>query len=86
MAVPSITLGTGEIIVTETSSQLGLYGYDASKMKFGYVEAVFSTSDKTTVGTYIVFNPQDSRDFIYGSTKYYIVQENTILGTEPYTP
>lgn len=86
MAAPAITLSYGEVLVTETLSQFGLYAYDAEKIKFGYVEAVYSTSDKTSVGTYVVFNPQDSRDFIYGSTRYYIVKENSISGTEPFAP
>jgi len=83
MALPEIQLGTGEILVTETTSTLGLYAYDAQKMKFGYVEAVNSSADRAAVGNYIVFNPATAKDFVYGSTRYFIVKEDSISGIEP---
>lgn len=83
MAAPSITLANGEVLVTESSSTLGIYGFDYGEIKFGTVQAVYATSDKTTVGDAVMFNPKNAKQFFYGSTRYLIINENNISGKEP---
>lgn len=83
MAIPDITLGNGQILLHESSSTLGIVMNDMNLLRFGVVDAVYATADRTVAGDYVMFNPKEAQKFVYGSTVYYIVMEQNISGTEP---
>ncbi len=75
MSAPDITLGKGLILVTQSSSILGIE-FQSQGFLYGYVELVNDLSDMTAVGDTIVFMEKDViNSFRYGSSIYYVLNE-----------
>lgn len=85
MASPDITLQKGEVLVTQGASSSGIIPLSATIL-FGYVELVSEMCDSFVAGDYVMFNSQSASKFLYGSTIYYIIQEQVISGKEPPAP
>ena len=82
MAAPDITLVNGQVLVTESGSTSGIVAIDPTIM-FGTIEKVSDLTNTAIVGTSVMFNPQNGRQFMYGSTIYYLITEDNISGVEP---
>lgn len=84
--VPGITLNSPNVLVTQSgASTLGIENTQFGWI-LGSVEAVYDTSDKSSVGQTVYFDPTKAESFIYGSTLYYIVDENFASFVEPFAP
>jgi len=81
MALSDITLGKGEVLLTQSDSGLGIIPLDNTIM-FGVIQAVNDLCDTVIVGDYVMFNPTKTRRLMYGSTIYYISTEENISGVE----
>jgi len=82
MAAPDISLGKSEVLLINSASTLGIVPLDNTVM-FGTVEKVSDLCDAFSVGVAVFFNPTKARKIIYGSTIYYIIEEQNISGIEP---
>lgn len=85
MAAPDVILKTGTILVTQTTSVLGIEMVTQGFL-MGYVELVNDLSDSTAVGDIIVFNQKEViASFVYGSSVYYVLNEkqNTFKENPP---
>jgi hypothetical protein len=81
MPAPDIILDKPFLLVSLSASPLGIVPLKQGFV-IGYVEKVYETSDKTETGQYVMFDKDKSRAFVYGSTVYYIVDENDSLFQE----
>lgn len=83
MPLSDILLGTGDVLVTSVSTispTTGLTSVDG-KTLFGYVSAVYDSSDTIVVGNVVMFESAKARTLLYGSTQYYLVNEENISGS-----
>ena len=81
MAAPSIILNYPNILVSQTISSIGVE-IQSSGLIFGMIELIYDTSDKSAVGNIILFDPTKSIQMKYGSTIYYLLDENIASFTE----
>lgn len=74
MAVPSgIILDEPNILVSQSFA----ITEDASFGRItGTVELIFDTCDKAVVGQSVTFDPNNAQRLVYGSTIYYIIDQN----------
>lgn len=85
MAAPSITLSNGQILLTSSSSILGLYAINTGSkvpIAFGFVAAVSASVDGIAVDDNVMFDPDKAQKVIYGSTIYYLVDQQYVSGNE----
>lgn len=85
MAAPDITLGFKEVLLTQSSSVLGVISID-NKTQFGVVAKVSDLCDRFTVGDYVTYDPAKGRILLYGSTQYIFINEDNISGEEVSPP
>lgn len=85
MAVPDITLGAKEVLVTQGASGLGLTSID-NKTQFGIVAKVSDLCDNFIVGDSIMYEQTKGRSLMYGSTMYVLLTEENISGKEIIIP
>jgi hypothetical protein len=85
MAAPDIVLNYPNILVSQTISSITI-SIESFGMLYGYVEAVYETSDKTAIGDVILFDPKKAVQIRYGSTIYYMLDEETASFTETPPP
>lgn len=86
MAAPSITLGAGQVLITNSTSVLGIYSLD-NKVQFGTVALVNDLSDKVTVNDSVMYDKDKVQStLIYGSTLYLLIDEKYISGIETDLP
>ena len=79
--MPSITLYTTGVLLTETSSITGLSVEDETM--FGAVEAVGSGVSGYAAGDVVVFNPGDAKArFREGGVIYYVLDSSALILTE----
>lgn len=84
--IPGITLNAPNILVTQSgASTLGIQNAQFGWI-LGTVEDVYDTTDKSVLGQTVYFDPTKVQSFIYGSTIYYIVDENFASFVEPPAP
>jgi len=78
MPVPDITLDRPFILVTRTTSSLGISVLNnaGTDLSFGNVELVYETCDTIAIGDSILFNAKIAASILYGSTVYYLVNIN----------
>lgn len=89
MALSDLILSKGQIIVILSSgSSTGLVPPEGGQaLNFGTVQKVYDTSDKTTVGQNVVFNPDEAIQFmIISGTTFYVINEDNIRIKEPTAP
>ncbi len=83
MALSDFILKPGEIIVTKSTSTVGLAAVD-SALNFGTVQYVNQFSNKTTVGQSVMFDTTKGTQFMYISgITYYLINEDDVTGVEP---
>lgn len=80
-SVPDITLGKGQMLVTDNQSVLGITTISGN-LVFGTIQAIYSTSDNLAVNDNIMFDATKALQFIYGSTIYFLVTEDSVSGQE----
>jgi len=86
MAAPAITLGAGQVLITNSTSVLGIYSVD-NKVQFGTVALVNDLSDKVTVNDSVMYDKDKVQStLIYGSTLYLLIDEKYISGIETDLP
>lgn len=79
MALPDIILEYPKIIVSQTT---GTFGVEPFGLLYGRIEAVYSGSDISVVDNITIFDPTKGREFLYGSTIYWEIDEGTASLTE----
>jgi len=82
MPAPPIILARPYILVTLSESSVGVTSQKAGHV-FGYVEAIYDTCDDVTVGMRVLFDITQTKTLYYGSTQYYLVDEQHKLFKEP---
>lgn len=82
MAAPSITLSKPMILVTRSFSTLGITS-QSDNFVFGYVEKIYDTCDRVTVAQTVFFDFRQARQILYGSTMYYLIDEQYVEFSEP---
>lgn len=85
MAAPDIILSRGEVLVTNSSSGLGILPSD-NKLSFGVVQAVSDVTNNFIVGDSVLYKTESGRSIMYGSTIYIILTEDNISGSEVIPP
>lgn len=85
-ATPDITLKFPFVLVSDTTDSKGLQNIGGVALNFCYVEMVYDTSDKTKVGDTGYFERDKALQFLYGSTIYYLVNEDNIKFKETLAP
>lgn len=83
-ALPDITLQKGQVLITQSDSSIGLVSVD-NTLLFGQVEMVYATSDRITVGNVVMFDSQKAKRIMYGSTIYYLIDDEYVSGQEAVT-
>lgn len=82
MAAPDIILERPNILVTLTSSGLGIDLSQNFQWQNGYVELIYQTCDKFAVGDNVLFQPDKAVKLVYGSTIYYMIDDTNAAYTE----
>jgi hypothetical protein len=86
MAAPDVILSRPWILVTISSSQIGIYSGQAFGWEFGTVQKIFQTCDKVIVGDTILFEPDKGIKLVYGTTIYFMIEETNSAFTEVIPP
>lgn len=86
MAAPDITLERPKILVTLTSSGLGIDISQNFQWQNGYVELVYQTCDKFSVGDNVLFEPEKGVKLFYGSTIYFMIDDTNAAYIEGAAP
>lgn len=81
MPTPNIIIESPYVLVTLSASPSGVIPNKAG-FQIGYVEMVNQLSDTVAVGQYVMFDMTQAKSFIYGSTQYYLIDENNLLFQE----
>lgn len=85
MSAPDIILPRGQVMIQQTTSQLGIVSLD-NKYNFGLVIAVSDVSDRYAAGAYVMYEQDKVSKFLYGSTFYFLIDEQYISGEEVLPP
>lgn len=85
MPAPDISLSSGEILVTQGVSGLGVISVDG-KVSFGVVAKVNDLSDNVIVGSYVMYESAKGIKLIFGSTMYVLLNEDHVSGVEVIPP
>lgn len=86
MAAPDIILRRPNILVSVSSSELGIDISQAFGFQFCTVEKVFQTCDSVAIGDSGLFEPEKGKKLFYGSTVYFMIDEANISFTEVTPP
>ena len=80
--LPPIILSKPNLLVSKTD--IGPNGETSQSADFvyGYVEMIYDTCDDVVVGQYVLFQLSIARALLYGSTIYYIINEQHKLFKE----
>lgn len=81
MAAPDTNLSGTQVLLTQSDSGLGVISLD-NKTQFGVIAKVSDLCDNVAVGNYVMYNPKDGRQLLYGSTIYILINEESISGVE----
>lgn len=85
MAAPNIDLGTGEVLVTQSNSGLGIDPLK-SGLNFGLVAKINDLCDSVAVNDLIMYDATKGKNIWYGSTIYTLINEENISGVEVIPP
>lgn len=85
MAAPDTNLSGTQVLLTQSDSGLGVISLD-NKTQFGVIAKVSDLCDNVAVGNYVMYNPKDGRQLLYGSTIYILINEESISGVEVIIP
>lgn len=86
MATPDIILNRPWILVTLTTSSLGIKPEQAFGYEFGLVQKIFQTCDRVIVGDSVFFQPERGVKLVYGSTIYFMIEETNSAFSEVIPP
>lgn len=81
MAVPSLVLNKGQILLLESNSKQGIILTNNDYI-FTNVMAVNDLSELYAVGDYVTFNPVDATLLIFDNDTYYLTTEDKIIFKE----
>lgn len=84
MATPSITLNSGQVLISAAVSSAGI-SFSNANLVFGLLEMVFSTIDGFSVGEVICYEQGKGEAFIYDGTQYFLLDVRDIKFKEPIT-
>lgn len=86
MALTDIILNKGEVIVTETSSSLGIFSADKS-IDFGEIKLLSQVSNRL-IGEVVRFNKVNAQSFTMTGEAdvFYLTNEKEISFSEPIIP
>jgi hypothetical protein len=82
---PDITLNKGQILLTQSTSGLGIVMSNNSFLN-GTVELVNELSDIWAVGDLVLFNPNDATLFDFEENTYYLTTEDKCFYKENGAP
>lgn len=82
MAVPDLILKQGQVMAQQTTSSSLNIKVQQGKLLFGIVVKVYSTSDATVVGDYVLIDPLTAVQIKSGTDVYYIIEEQAVLFNE----
>lgn len=86
MPLSDLILGSGEVVVIQSDSNLGIVGVDTG-INFGTVQSVNQLSDKTTVGQLVWFDIKKATAFmIISGQVFYKLRETDITAADNYLP
>lgn len=85
MSAPSIILNRGQVLVSQTSSGLGIQ-IDNSPLLNGTIELVNDLTDLYEVGNLVLFNPQGAVILKYSGTDYFLTTEDNLFYKESIAP
>lgn len=85
MAATDIILNKNQILLTQTTSALGIY-IPVAGLLFGSVDNIYDTCDRYSIGNSVLFDPKDCIQLREGTTDYYIVEEQKIFFSEYVAP
>jgi hypothetical protein len=83
---PDITLNYPKVLATLSNSTLGIGFEQAFGWAFGTVQKVFPTCDNLVVGNSILFEPEKWPKLVYGSSIYYLVDQDNAAFVENPAP
>jgi co-chaperonin GroES (HSP10) len=88
MSAPAMILSAGKVLVTQSTGTLGIIIPTTSPVKaqLGAVVAVSDVTDRFSEGDSIMFDPSKVQQLMYGSTIYYLANEQDISGIETPLP
>jgi len=81
MAVPSLVLNKGQILLLESNSKQGIILTNNDYI-FTNVMAINELSELYAVGDYVTFNPVDATLLIFDNDTYYLTTEDKIIFKE----
>lgn len=81
MALPSITMADGYLLVIEKESKGGLI-VNNNLLLFGEVAMISGTTTFYIVGDMIGFNPELAKIFLFDDTVYYVLAESNVYFIE----
>jgi hypothetical protein len=72
------------VVLTQSiSSTIGLTPISSRKqISFGVINSVYSTCDKFTVGTNVIFDLEQAYPINNNGVNYYMIDENCVLASE----
>lgn len=86
MAVPDILLKRPYVLVSLSSSGLSIDSSQAFGWFFCTVEKIYQTCDSVAVGDSGIIEPEKGVKLIYGSSIYFMIDEQAIAFTEVIPP
>jgi hypothetical protein len=81
MALPSITMADGYLLVIEKESKGGLI-VNNNLLLFGEVAAISATTTFYNVGDMVGYNPVVVKIFLFDDTIYYVLAESDVYFIE----
>ena len=86
MPIPSLTLGAGKMLATQTASMDGIE-IQTEGYLFGIIDSIYDAADNLVAGDTFLFKESDAIMLKYGSTIYYFLDVQNIQGIVlPFAP
>lgn len=86
MPTPAIILNAPQLLVSPGNSPTGIVPVGETTLMFGQVILKYETCDKVDVYDWVLFNQNEAKQIVLGSTFYWIVSDALYLFKEPPTP
>ena len=85
MSLP-IILNRPQLLVTPGNPPSGIVPVGETSLMFGQVNMKYETCDKVAVNDWVLFDQTQAKEVMFGSTRYFIVDEALYLFSEPPAP
>jgi hypothetical protein len=86
MAAPDILLKRPFVLVSISSSEVGIDVSQSFGWEFGQVQLVYQTCDALEIGNSVLFRPDDGVKLVYGSSIYFMINDNNAAFVENAAP